>query len=175
MNDLNSLPEGIEPRHVQGKAGTVVHAWPVGLAALGALLVAALFGVFGAEARMTGAGAGVDVAVEGPVPIRNGEVFEMRVAISTKRDIRDLVLLVDHDIWRNVTVNTLMPGATAEGIRYGKFEFHFGALSAGTGFLVKVDGQINPSHPPSRNDGNVSVADGETILATVGYKMDVLP
>ncbi|MGH8194608.1 MAG: hypothetical protein ACREQ8_09445 [Woeseiaceae bacterium] len=107
MNDLNN-PEGIEPRHVQETAGIVAHAWPVGLAALGALLVAALFGVFGTEARMTGAGAGVDIAVDGPVRIRNGEVFEMRVAISTKRDLRDLVLLVDHDIWRNVTVNTLI-------------------------------------------------------------------
>lgn len=174
MNDRNS-PEGIEPRHIHEDARTGIRTWPVGLAALGILLVAALFGIFGAEARLTSAGNGVELAVEAPVRIRNGEVFEMRMFVATKRDIRDLVLLVDSDVWRNLTVNTMMPEAFEEGFREGAFEFHFGVLNAGASLLVKVDGQINPSHPPSRNAGRISLADGETVLTTVDYRMEVFP
>jgi hypothetical protein len=174
MNDLH-CPEGIESRHVHEEAHGSLHGWPGGLTVLGILLAAALVGIFGGETRLTGAGNGLEVVVDGPVRIRNGEVLEMRLMVSTKRDIRDLVLLVDKDIWHNVTVNTFIPAATGEGFRGGAFEFHFGALPAGNSLLVKVDGQINPSHRPARNDGNISFADGETVLATVSYIMDVLP
>jgi hypothetical protein len=174
MNPSARFPEGIDQRHIH-QAMLLAHRWPLGLIALGILLVAALSGVFGTEARWTVSGHGLDAVLAGPLRIRNGEVFEMRVTVSARRDIRDLVLRIDRDIWHDVTVNTFIPAAIEERFRNDAFEFHFGALRTGASLLVKIDGQINPSHPPARNDGRITLADGATVLATVAYTMDVFP
>ena len=174
MNDL-VRPEGIEPHHVHQAGGSLFRRWPFGLGGLGVLLGLAVFGVYGADARLTGAGNEVELVVEGPRRIRNGEFFEMVITIAAERDVRDLVILIDEELWRDLTVNTLLPDPSGHGFREGSFEFRFGTLNAGERLLVKVDGQINPSHAPSTNAGTIALANGDAVLATVNYTMEVLP
>lgn len=149
--------------------------WPFSLGGLGVLLGLGFFGVYGADTRLAGAGNSVELVVEGPGRIRNGEFFEMILSVATKRDISDLVVLIDADLWREVTVNTLLPDPSGHGFRRNAFEFRFGALNAGESLLIKVDGQINPSLTLSAHEGPISVADGDAVLTAVTYAMEVLP
>lgn len=177
MSDLEG-PEGIERRHIHEASGSRLQSWPVGLAGLGLLLGASLLGWFGTEARLTDAGDGIVLSVEGPARIRNGEFFEMVMTVETDRPISDLVLVVDDDLWRDVTVNTLIPAAAEEGYRAGAFELRFGPREAGSRLVVKVDGQVNPDHTASTNRGTVALVDGDgdgEPLARVDFAMEVLP
>ena len=174
MSDL-ARPDGIEPKHIHEAGGSVVRRWPFGLAGLGVLLALAFVGVYGGQDRLAGSGSEVELAVEGPFRIRNGEFFEMVLNVETRRDIRDLVVLIGADLWRDVTVNTLLPDPSEHGFRDGSYEFRFGPLEAGGSLRIKVDGQINPSHAPSANEDTIEIADGEATLVTVNYAMEVLP
>jgi hypothetical protein len=174
MHDL-ARPDGIEPKHIHEAGGSVVRRWPFGLAGLGVLLALAFFGVYGNEERLTGSGSEVQLVVQGPGRIRNGEFFEMALNVGTRRDIRDLVVLIGADLWRDVTVNTLLPDPAEHGFRDGSYAFRFGPLGAGESLRIKVDGQINPSHAPSANEDTIEIADGDTTLVTINYAMEVLP
>ena len=174
MGDL-ARPEGIEPRHVHEASGSLVRRRPFDLAGLGLLLGLGFFGFYGADASHTASADGVELAVEGPGRIRNGEFFEMSISVATTRDIADVVILIDTDVWRDVTVNTLLPDPAEHGFRDDAFEFRFGALNAGESLHFKIDGQINPSLALYAHEGAIYVGDGDAVLAAVTYAMEVLP
>ena len=171
--DLKS-PEGIEQRHIRDpqRRGSSL---PFGVLGLAVLLVASVLGAFGTEARVSKSAGGAELTVDAPIRIRNGEFYEMVFEITAEDAIADLVLLVEPGVWRDVTVNTFIPAPTEETTLDGAFAFSFGPLEAGERFEVKVDAQVNPDHTPSANEGRISVADGDETLATVEYRLEVLP
>ena len=173
--DGRARPQGIEHRHIHEAKGSIFRRWPFGLAALAVVLSPAFFGVYGSKATLAGIGTGVSFTVEGPRRIRNGEFFELVLNIEAQRRVEDAVVLLGAPLFRDMTINTLLPDPSEHGFRNGSFEFRFGALDAGESLLVKLDGQVNPGHTSSANEGAIAVADGETILATVDYAMEVLP
>lgn len=173
MNEV-IRPDGIEPRHIHEAHGSGMMTWG-GVVLLGAVMLLALFGVFGSESTLSAAGEGVQLTVEGPERIRSGEYFEMMFTIETEREIRDAVLSVDADLWHDLTINTMLPTPTEEGFEDGSFDFHYGALPPGTRLLVKVDGQVNPDYPPGPNQGAIDITDGPSTLASVDYTITVLP
>jgi len=168
-------PDGIEPKHIHDARGSRLRRWPVGLVGLGVLLALSFFGVFGAGARMVATGEQVELIVDSPSHIRNGMFFETVITIETERDLRDAVILVDKDLWREVTVNTILPEPTEYGFREDAFEFRYGPLTAEERLVIKVALQVNSGHGPSANQGSVALADGDAILATLNYAMEVLP
>jgi hypothetical protein len=174
MDNL-ARPDGIEQHHIHEAQGSLLLRWPFGFAGLAILLAPAFFGVYGEYRRLAASGEAVEFSVEGPGRIRNGEFLEIILSIEARRDIRDVVVLVGADLWRDITVNTLLPDPAEHGFRDGAYEFRFGPLSAGEILNVKVDGQINPHHTPSVNEGRIDIADGDAVLATVNYAMEVLP
>lgn len=173
MDEL-ARPEGIERKHIAEAKGSVFRRWPFGLAALAVILFLSFFGVYGNSETVAAAGGGVQFTVEGPVRARNGEFLEMTVSVDARRDVQDLVVLIGAGLFRGVTVNTLLPDPE-HGFRNGSFEFSFGRLAAGESLQVKIDAQINPYHVFSSNADSIAVADGDTVLATVDYAMEVLP
>lgn len=172
--NAGSRPDGIEPGHVQAR-GTRLHAWPTALVLFAIVLALAAGGSFGRRDTVTVDREGIRLSAEGPVRIRSGEFFEMLLTVETDREIRDAVLSVAPGIWRDVTINTMIPQPTDESFEDGAFAFRFGALRAGTRLLVKVDGQVNPVYPPGRKHGTISLADGGATLASLDYAMRVLP
>ncbi|HLT92715.1 MAG TPA: hypothetical protein VKZ85_17400 [Woeseiaceae bacterium] len=172
--NAGSRPDGIEPGHVHGR-GTRLHAWPTALVLFAIVLALAAGGSFGRRDTVTVDREGIRLSAEGPVRIRSGEFFEMLLTVETDREIRDAVLSVAPGIWRDVTINTMIPQPTDESFEDGAFAFRFGALRAGTRLLVKVDGQVNPVYPPGRKHGTISLADGGATLASLDYAMRVLP
>lgn len=173
--DESARPDGIEHHHVHEARGSLFVRWPFSLAGLGALLVLAFMGVFGADGRLDGAGDGVSLAVQGPVRIRNGSFYDTILTVETRRDIRELVLMVDKDAWYEVTVNTLLPEPSEYGFHDGSYELRFGRLPAGDSLVVKISAQINSGRQPSTNAGQIAVADGDVVLTRVDYRLEVLP
>lgn len=174
MDNL-ARPEGIEQSHIHEAGGSIFRRWPFGLAGLAAVLALAFFGVYGKHGQRAASGNEALLRVEGPERLRNGEFFEMVLTVRAQNDIQDLVVLVASDVWRDVTVNTLLPDPSEHGFRDGSYEFRFGPLGAGETLNVKVDAQINPSHTPSVNEGTIEIADGDMVVATLNYAMEVLP
>ena len=169
-------PDGIEPRDNHNAPGSWLARWPFNLAVLGFVLLLAFVGVFGASARLTAVGDGVSLVVEAPIRIRNGNFYETVLTVSaTRRDIRDAVVLIDQNIWYQVTVNAVLPEPSEYGFRDGAFELRFGRLSAGDTLVVKISAQLNSGRKPSTNAGRIALADGDVVLATVDYAMEVLP
>jgi hypothetical protein len=169
-------PEGIEDHHIRPQVGGAWKRLPLGLIGLGLILAMSFGGVFGAERPARGAGSIASVAVDAPGRIRNGEFYEMRVTVEVHEAVDDLVVRVGEDVWRDVTVNTLIPAATEERHEEGAFAFAFGPMAPGTRFVMKIDCQVNPDHTPSANRGPIAVADGDGApLATADYSLEVLP
>lgn len=169
------LPTGIERRHVAERRGLRSHASPLALVLLALVVGAGVFGVYGAERVQTSSGTSATLTVDAPYRIRNGEFFEMRLTVEARASIDEAVVAVDAELWRDMTVNTLIPAPTEEEAVDGEFRFSFGALEAGDRLDVKVDLQINPDHPMRTNRGAIRLLDGEEPIAEVEYELGVLP
>lgn len=146
----------------------------VGVAVVGAVVGLALLGVFGHERTWGASESGVELRVHMPQVMRNGEFLELRISVTSAEPIGELEVGIGQSLWEDMTINTLLPSASEERNDDGEFRFVFGPLAAGTPFLFKVDGQVNPDFLGS-NDGVIAVYDGATRLASVSVSVRVLP
>ena len=167
-------PDGIEERHIQPLAGWRRHASPLSLVVFGAVVLLAMTGFLGHEREWTTEAAGTTLSVHMPELIRNGEFFEIRVAVESDRPIGEPVIGIDQAIWEDMTINTLIPAATDEASEDGEFRFTFAELPAGTPFLLKIDAQVNPDILGG-NEGTIVVYDGNELIADVHVDLWVLP
>jgi hypothetical protein len=173
MDQARDFPDGVADRNVSEQRP----GWNwLSLVVLGAVMLAALLGVFGGgKARpivVDSATARFEVA--SPRTIRNGEFFEMRIRIEAKRPIAKAVLVVPASLWRDMTINSMIPAPSEEKAERGAFRFDYGALKAGDVLHVKVDGQINPPLFAGTS-GTVELADDQRPIASVPLNIRVLP
>jgi hypothetical protein len=175
MTRLETLPTGIEERHVAERRGFGGRASPLALVVLALVIGAGFAGVYGGESVVSDSGERGSLSVQGPHRIRNGEFFEMRFTVEARAEIAQAVVAVDPAVWRDITVNTFIPAPTEEEAADGEFRFAFGALQPGDRLEIKVDMQINPDHPPMVNRGAIRLLDGEEPIAAVEYELGVLP
>lgn len=168
------FPDGIKVEHCQ-ESGPGWTAW-IRAALLSGLLLAALFGFLGG-APTRGVQVTADAAamrVHYPNPIRNGMFIETRIDIAARQPIGDAVVAISADLWRDMTINSLVPAATEEAYKDGEFRFHFGPLEPGENLLFKIDGQINPPRL-ERINGRIRLLDGTRELAAVPVSIRVIP
>ena len=170
----DQYPEGISERHVRGGSGRHVIWWRVGLIAL--VLAAALLGLLGGAPAPTTrvASAAATLAITTPDRLRNGMLFETRVSALAKRPIGDAVIAIPAALWRDMTVNNMIPAPAEEEYVGGEFRFHFGPLEPGEELALKIDGQINPPRYSS-SGGRLRLLDGEGELAAVPLRIKVIP
>lgn len=174
-SDPSKLPDGLGEYHTQPHKGLAKHASVASLAVLGAILATALTGVLGGRTTTVERNnAAVAAEIQVPTILRNGEFFEMRVKIDARRRIDKLRLGIGSRIWRDVTVNTMLPAATDEIYQDDAYRFTFGQLESGNRFVVKIDSQINPSRR-GRAQGTIDILDGDTVLVSVPLRITVLP
>lgn len=60
------------------------------------------------------------------------------------RPLADATLAVSADLWRDMTINTMIPAPADEVLKSRSYRFAYGPLAAGDTLQVKIDGQINP-------------------------------
>jgi len=167
-------PDGIGDEQTRPPGGWRHHASPLALAVFGLVIALGLTGLLGREAEWRDEANGVRLAVHSSEIIRNGEFFEMRISVEADEPIGELVVGIDEELWKDMTVNTMIPGAADETSADGEFRFTFAELEAATPFILKVDVQVNPDIVAG-NDGAITVYDGETQLATTDVSITVLP
>ena len=174
-DETTKAPDGIRQEHIRETRGIQQYRSAVGVIVLGAAVVAAAIGLLGApEEARTASSAAASLEVYGPRLIRTGEFFEMRFRIETSEPLSEATLAVDEQIWRDITVNTMIPAATEETHEDGAFRFTLGPLDADTSFLYKVDAQINPDFF-GRNAGRIGLYDGDELITELTYELGVLP
>lgn len=165
-------PDGIAPASEQRGASL---NW-LSLAVLGAVMLAALLGLFGGgKARpLVAETTAARLEVATPRVIRNGEFFETRIRITAYEPLDEAVLVVPVSLWRDMTINTMIPAPAEEKADKGAFRFSYGALKPGEVLDIKVDGQINPPLFAG-NAGSIELRDGERRLAAIPIEITVLP
>jgi len=171
---MADYPQGIEERHGAARGNRHASWWRIGVLAV--ILSVALLGYLGgapAPTRRT-ASAAASLAVTTPDWLRNGMFFETRIAASAKRPIGDAVIAISAPMWRDMTVNTMIPAPAEEQFVGGEFRFHFGPLGAGETLGFKIDGQINPPRLGG-SAGRVRLLDGEVELVALPISLKVIP
>jgi len=170
-----SIPDGLTVADLKPRrAGLFLGLVPItAFVALVGLAFTGLFG--GGHARWQQAeGQGARIAVRMPATMRNGIYFEMRIDVTARRDIDELVIEVPERLWRDMTINAQVPQAREEKFRDGAFRFQYGKLKAGETMTVKVDGQVNPPLV-GRSVGAIRALDGDAVLAALPLSIEVLP
>ncbi|WP_294338743.1 hypothetical protein [uncultured Sphingomonas sp.] len=169
------LPDGITDRHATPKR---LHAYAslLSLLVLGALLATAMTGWLAGDRttprRVEAPAATLTASI--PDRLRNGEFFEMRLVVTARTDMNDATVAVSPALWRDMTINSMVPAATDEEFKDGAFRFRYGPLKAGDTLEVKIDGQINPPLTVGTG-GEVALYDGDMRVAALPVRIRVLP
>jgi len=171
---LTPFPDGIDPAHVAPRGGQW-RRW-IAITLLATVMLAALFGVFGGgKVRPIVADApAARLEVATPRVIRNGMFFETRVQITARQPIDKAVVTVSRSLWRDMTINTMIPAASEEAVKDDAFTFDYGPLAAGETLAIKIDGQINPPLFAGTT-GRIALLDGERELVAAPISITVLP
>jgi|GEM_PF-578314 len=170
-----SPPDGIELSHWEERRGIHSRANPTPLIILSLIMVVSLSGILGPmRHRATSQNNTSVLEVEGPRFIRTGEIFEMRIHITPRTELKNTVLSVSTDLWKDMTINTMSPAPQEESSENGDFRFLFGNLSSNKEFLVKVDLQINPSLR-GQNHGTIRLLSNGAEINRVDYSIMVWP
>lgn len=181
--DLSTLPmtrapDGIVRAHTQPRQGLVRHASPLSILVLGAIMALGMSGLVGHAGmdttRYRGDTAPHVLDVEMPEVIRTGDFFETRLHVKAGADIAKLRLAVPIDLWREVTVNAMVPQPESESADGEAYVFDFGPLSSGKEMRIKISAQVNP-RLHGRVEGNLELRDGDRLLVSAPRRMRVLP
>ncbi len=169
-------PEGIRPVHLHPRRGPSRHASPLALLVLGALLAAGVSGLLGHPQphRSVHRGAAAELEVEMPAVIRTGDFYETLLRVHATREVRQLQIEVPASLWREITVNSMVPAPESEHSDGERFRFDFGALGAGDSMLFKIAAQVNP-RLNGRVAGRIRVLDDGRPLVEADRAMKVLP
>jgi hypothetical protein len=170
-------PEGIGDSEAEASGrGLRRHASVISVVLLGVILIVALTGLLGggAPTRHVADAPAASRAVVSPRVLRNGEFFEMRFEVAARQALEKPSLEVDPALWRQLTVNTQLPGAKEESFKNGMLHFDYDRLAAGDRLEVKIDGQVNPPLMAG-TAGTVALKDGEREIARVPIRITVLP
>ena len=169
----HGFPDGVAERNVMGSGGR--WNW-VSLAVLSVLMLAALLGVLGGgkSPPVVAQASEARVTVVAPRVIRNGEFFEMRIRVEARQPLSKAVVVVPASLWRDMTINTMIPAPAEEKAGQGAFRFDYGELKAGDVLDIKIDGQINPPLFAGTK-GGIALHDGERPLVEIPFDIRVLP
>lgn len=170
-----SVPQGIDASHLEAK-GWHRHANPASIFFLGLLMALAFAGVFGGQPHPTRVVDSRDarITLQLPERIRNGEFFEMRIIVETRRPFTDLTIAVSSDYWHDLTINTMIPAPTEETADDGRYHLNYGEIDAKKKLTIKIDGQINPPLFGGTK-GEILLMDGKDLIATIPVKLTVFP
>lgn len=172
QTDQAEMPDGISQQNI----GESPRANPIPLLLLATLLGLGLASVFGGQpSRVTHSmGNQTHLSVKVPHILRNGVFFETVIEVRADRQIEQLAIAVSDPLWRDMTINTMIPAASEESYKRGAHIFSFGKLEAGESFRFKIDGQINPPLFAGTR-GEIAAFDGDRKLVATPVVMRVLP
>ena len=169
-------PDGVVPEHAGPRGRLHRHASLFSLAVLLGVMLVGISGLLAGAPTDPRSGDFADarLTVTVPATMRNGQFFEMRLLVEAHRPIDKLVIALPPQLWRDLTINTMVPAASEEAFEDGAFRFDYGKLEAGKALVVKVDGQINPPLTWG-NRGEIAIYDDDRRIGAVPVHVTVLP
>lgn len=169
-------PDGIVDRHAAPRRGLRAHANLVSLLVLGALMITAMTGWLAGSPTVGRQAAGPAATLTASIPerLRNGEFFEMRLTVTARQPIGDATIAIPPALWRDMTINSMIPAPSEEAFKGGAYRFRYGPLAAGETLTMKIDGQINPPLTVGTT-GEVAVYDGDVRIVALPVHIRILP
>jgi hypothetical protein len=145
------------------------------LGLIAALAVVALLGIFGQSAQeSTAAAEQASLEVSAPTRIRGGLFFQGRFTVDARQPLEDATLVLGPGWLENMHINTIEPAPAEEASRDGDLALSFGPLGEGEQLVVYLQFQVNPTNV-GRRDADVSLFDGDTLVATDDRTLTVYP
>ena len=112
--------------------------------------------------------------VTAPARLRSGLIFQVRVQVSARRDIKELQLVLDKGWWESMSVNSLVPEPSQESSEEGKVVLTYGKLAAGQQHVSWIYFQVNPTNVAKRSE-DLELRDGPTPLLRIHRAITIFP
>lgn len=146
--------------------------------------LAALLGAFGQRpATRTAAGAsegapgnaGPTLTLKAPDRLRGGVIFAARIEVEAGAEQIEALRLELADGWLDrMTNNTIRPEPLGQEGTHGALQLSYGRLAPGRTLTVWSHWQVNPTSVGT-DDGDVSLYDGERLLARINRTFTIFP
>jgi hypothetical protein len=173
---MPSAPETLTLSRHRDRKGWV-GPWPsrIGIALLGAIVIAALLDVFGQRPQTWTATSGAArLQISAPSHVRSGLIYTARFRIEARREIKRAVLVLAPGWASGYTFNGAAPQPASESSADGKLSLTLGKIARGQQYTLFVSLQVNPT-----NVGNpgqtVWLYDGTKALVTIHRDMLIWP
>ncbi|MGH2834276.1 MAG: hypothetical protein ACRDK2_16020 [Solirubrobacteraceae bacterium] len=174
---MAGLPDGITLENHRDLHGRERYIWIRRglLCAIAVLPILALLNVFGQHPRTSSAsGPAARLMVTAPTRLRSGLIFQVKINVHARRDIKKLQLDFDEGWWESMSVNSIAPEPEEETSKDGNVQLTYGHLQAGESLVSRIYFQVNPTNVGKRRE-NVTVADDETPLVTIHRSLTIFP
>jgi hypothetical protein len=174
---MSQLPEGIALERNRDLSGRAPGPWVRRglLCCIAALPLLALLGVFGQHpSTSTAASPAASLSVTAPTRLRGGLVFQVRVEVLARREIKQLQLDFAEGWWESMSVNSIVPEPSSETSHDGQVKLSYGDLPAGKALVFWIYFQANPTNVGKRNE-DVALLDGTQQLARVHRSLTIFP
>lgn len=170
-----TLPFALAPRHLAPRHRRLTRDMLAALV-IGLPLAAAMLGLLGGNdpATATIRSPAAQLSVTAPQVLRSGNWFEVEMQVVPTADVADLTIAIDRELWRRLSIDTMVPDAESAESLDGRYRYHFGPVKRGQPFALKIDGQIQPDGA-RRLEGRVVTGDGERQAASMPVGITVLP
>lgn len=173
---MSSAPETLTLSRHRDRKGWV-GPWPhrIGIALLGAIVVAALLDVFGQRPRITTAAtSAARLQIYAPSQARSGLIYTARFRIDALREIKRAVLVLAPGWAAGYTFNGAAPQPASESSTDGKLSLTLGKIGRGRHYTLYVSLQVNPTTVGNPAQ-TVSLYDGNKALLTVHRNILIWP
>lgn len=173
---MSSAPETLTLSRHRDRKGWV-GPWPsrIGLALLGAIVIAALADVFGQRPQTsTATTAAARLEVYAPVHVRGGLMYTARFRIDARRNINRAVLVLAPGWADQYTFNGTAPQPVSESSADGKLSLTLGKISRGQHYTLYVSLQVNPTNVGDHRQ-TVWLYDGRKALLTIHRDILIWP
>lgn len=171
------LPDGISLERNRDLKGRLHNPWVrrALLCAMAALPILALLDFFGQRpSTSSAAGPAASLSVTAPSRLRGGLIFQVRVRVVARREIKQLQLEFDRGWWNSMSVNSIVPEPSNETSHDGKVVLAYGDLPAGQSLICWIYFQANPTNVGNRRE-DVSLLDGSAELLHIHRSMTIFP
>jgi hypothetical protein len=174
---VSQLPDGITLERNRDLHGWLRSPWwrRALLGAIAALPVLALLDVFGQHPSTSSATSpAASFSVTAPTRLRGGLIFQVKVAVTARREIGQLRIAFDEGWWESMSVNSIAPEPSEESSHDGSVVLSYGKLPAGERLVFWIYFQVNPTNVGKRRE-DVELDDGSQVLARVHRSLTIFP
>jgi hypothetical protein len=158
-------------------AGRTWHPWVSRalLAAVLAVLVAALFNVFGQRPTTSrAAGSAAILSVYSPSRVRGGLLYTARFHVTARKRLKSAALVLDPGWVEGMQVNSINPQPVGEASENGKIYLELGHIPVGQSAIYFIEFQVDPTNVGHRSQ-DVRLDDAGRTLLTIHRTITIYP